>query len=220
MKSRIFAAFSAAILILSCMTACSGKKESTSESTADSSSPSSSSSEATESVSETEPEVKEGPVFSIENVEAKAGETVEVSVSLSGAEGKWAMCGVHMTYDNRLECIAIPEDPMTPECVKGEAVLDMMAFVTMIWTDNLDQELVDAGKGCLFFTTMGNGDCGKDGIIATYKFKVPDDAQAGEVYELGFYYREGDMFVNAANDNPELQEQAFSNWESGSVTVV
>lgn len=215
MKSRIFAVISAAVLLLSCMTACGKKDES------DSSSAGTAASSAENSSSESsKAQAKKGPVLAIDNVEAKAGETVEVSVSLSGADGKWAMCGVHMTYDNRLECIAIADDPMTPDFEKGEAVLDMMAFVSMIWLENLDQELIDANDGCLFFTTMGDGDCGKDGVIATYKFKVPDDAQPGEVYELGFYYREGDMFVNAANDNPTLQEQAFSNWEFGSITVV
>lgn len=210
MKSRIFAVISAAVLLLSCMTAC-GKKDDAASSPTGTSSSSSGSSKS---------QNKKGPVLAIDNVEAKAGETVEVSVSVSGADGKWAMCGVHMTYDNRLKCIATADDPMIPDYQKGEAVLDMMAFVTMIWLENLDQELIDADNGCLFFTTMGEGDCGKDGVIATYKFKVPDDAKAGEVYELGFYYREGDMFANAANDNPTLQEQAFSNWEFGSITIV
>lgn len=211
MKSRIFAALSAAVLILSCMTACGDKKESA---------PSGTSASSGASVSENKNEKKDGPVLSIDHVEAKAGETVEVSVSLSGADGKWGMCGVHLTYDNRLECIATADDPMIPDYKKGEAVSDMIAFVTMIWLENLDQELIDANDGCIFFTTMGENDCGKDGTIATYNFKVPDDAQAGDVYELGFYYREGDMFVNSANDNPELQEQTFSNWEFGSITIV
>lgn len=193
MKSGFLSLVLAAVTAMSLMTACGDKSESSAGK-------------------------KEGPIISIESVNANVGEIVEVSVSVEGADNNWQMCGIHMTYDDRLECVATDDDPMVPDYEQGDAVADMTAFVTRIWLENKDDELINNDLGCLFFTTMGEGDCGRDGVIATYKFKVPDDAQAGEFYELGFYYREGDIFINTASDE-KLQEQAFSNWESGFIRI-
>ena len=46
------------------------------------------------------------------------------------------------------------------------------------------------------------GDGGGDGDIATFYFRVPDNAQSGAVYPIEVYYRDGDLFTNsAANDS-------------------
>lgn len=214
MKSRILALISAAMLSLSLMTACSKNEPSSESSSAAESSISSSQEESGKS------ESKSGPVLSISNAEAKAGEIVDVSVSIKGAELKWSMCGIHLTYDNRLECVPLENDPTIPDYEMGEAIKKMMAFVALIGGEDMPEELTNGGsRGCLFFTTTGEGDCGRDGTLVTFKFKVPDDAKPGDVYELAFYNREGDMFSNAAGDE-DFQNQVLSNWESGSITVV
>lgn len=219
MKKSLYAIISFILISCSLLTACEDKKKSSEiDSTISESSMSSSQSE-TDITSETTNKKKKGPVLSISKTEAKAGETVDVTVSLKGADRKWSMCGIHLTYDKRLECVAMENDPTVPEYESGEAIRDMMAFVALIGNDDMPEELTDGGKkGCLFFTTMGNGDSGRDGKIVTFKFKVPEDAKPGDVYELSFYNREGDMFLNSSEDE-KFQNQAFSNWESGSVTV-
>ena len=62
------------------------------------------------------------------------------------------------------------------------------------------------------------GDGGGDGDIATFYFRVPDNAQTGAVYPIEVYYRDGDLFTNsAANDS--YQKYAFSHAVNGSVMI-
>lgn len=213
MKMRILSLISAAAMAITFMTACADKEKSESSAV-----PGTIFSPQDDDGSKSRSESKDGPVIFIEGTEAKAGEIAEVSVAVKGAENNWQMCGIHVVYDDRLECVASADDPQSPDYVKGEAVFDMTAFVSMIWLENKDDILTERGLGSLFLTTIGENDCGKDGVIATYKFRVPDDAQPGDSYPIGFYYRDGDMFTNAAND-PVLQLHAFANMEGGTIKV-
>lgn len=159
------------------------------------------------------------PVLSVSSVTGAPGETVDVTVSLSGADKQWAMCGVHMTYDERLTCIADESDTKTPIFTKGEAVNNITGFITMLQVDgDRNEYLIEQKQNAVFFAAVDSVDNGADGDIVTFSFKIPDDAQSGTVYDFGFYYREGDMFLGADKDE-SLQDYAFSHWQGGSVTV-
>lgn len=159
------------------------------------------------------------PVLSVSSVTGAPGETVEVTASLSGADKQWAMCGVHMTYDERLTCIADESDPKTPKFTRGEAVNNITGFITMLQVDeDRNQYLIDQKQNAVFFAAVDSVDNGADGDIVTYSFKIPDDAESGTVYDIGFYYREGDMFLGADKDEA-MQDYAFSHWQGGTVTV-
>lgn len=169
------------------------------------------------------PESGAEPVLSISNTEGKPGETVNVTVSISGADKKWSTCGIHIIYDNTLRCVTEP-DPSNPEKVlpvyeKGDALSYIPAFVSVVWTDDLIEELETNNKHSVFFTTMATGDFGLDGDIATYQFVIPEDAQQGQVYDIDFFYREGDMFGDIAGD-PAMEDYAFTHWVNGSITVI
>jgi len=159
-----------------------------------------------------------GPVIKLSDTSAKPGEMAEVTVSVTGAANQWAMCGIHITYPDVLECkIDNPED-LTASYTPGEAISKNSGFIAMDWQKNLDPELVREKKRSIFFTTMFVDNVGGDGDIATFYLKVPDDAQPGTVYDLGFYYKDSDMFRNASNDLP-FEKYAFEHFQNGSITI-
>ncbi|MBE6856075.1 MAG: hypothetical protein E7500_01420 [Ruminococcus sp.] len=158
------------------------------------------------------------PVLSLSNAEGSPGETVEITLSVKGADNKWCSSGVHIIYDENLVCVPSEADPETPSYKKGPAVEEMMACIAKLWTDKLLPELEKDNKHSVFFCSAGDGDCGKDGDIATFEFVIPADAQSGKVYDIEFFYREGDMFANSASEQ-DFQDYAFSNWQNGSIKV-
>ena len=164
------------------------------------------------------PELSEGPVLKISETFAKPGEMAEVTVSLTGAQDQWTMCGIHMTYPDVLECKIEDPTDLSAAYTPGGAIKANSGFIAMDWQKNLDPELVREHEKSLFFTTMFVDNKGSDGDIATFFFKVPDDAQQGTVYKLGFYYKESDMFRNADNDM-SFEKYAFEHLQGGSITV-
>ncbi len=157
------------------------------------------------------------PVLSINDVQGRPGETVEVTVSVSGADKKWASCGVHFYYDNSLECRM--EDEKFADYQLGNAAKDLNAFTAAVWKENLTDYMIDNNYYSLFFAAMSSSDSGKDGNIATFYFKIPEDAKVGTVYPLEFFSIEGDMFTNIATSD-DIQEYAFSHWQNGSISVM
>lgn len=159
------------------------------------------------------------PVLAVSSVSGAPGETVNLTISISGADKKWSMCGVHVTYDERLICAASAEDPKTPEFEKGEAIENIGGFVSMIQAgEDRNDYLISNKLNAVFFAAVDSTNLGKDGDIVTYKFTIPEDAQSGTVYNIGFYYREGDMFLDQDHDEA-MQDYAFSHWQEGSITV-
>lgn len=206
------------VMLMSAAVGCSkkeNKKALSATSTAESSDVDSS---AVESGAASEDEKTEsGPVLEIENVTAKAGERVDVKVMLSGVPDGWSFCGIHFSYPDVLKP-TMNERTGNVECVRGDAVADMTDFLAVNWSDNKPPELIEKNLNSIFFCTMASGDYGTDGHITTFEFEIPADAQSGTVYDLEFFFREGDMFTNMAQDTV-MQDQAFANWKHGSITV-
>jgi hypothetical protein len=165
------------------------------------------------------PESGAAPVLSASSVSGAAGETVDVTISITGADKQWAMCGVHVTYDEQLTCVASESDPKTPVYTKGDAVNNISGFVTMLQVgDDRNDYLIENKQSAVFFAAVDSTNNGGDGDIVTYQFTIPDDAQSGTVYEIGFYYRDGDMFLDAEQDTA-MQDYAFSHYQKGTITV-
>ena len=218
LKNRIIAMLTVTVMLMSAAVGCikkENKKALSATSTAESSDVDSS---AVESGLASENEKTEsGPVLEIENVTAKAGERVDVKVMLSGVPDGWSFCGIHFSYPDVLKP-TISERTGNVECVRGDAVADMTDFLAVNWVDNKPPELIEKNLNSIFFCTMASGDYGTDGHITTFEFEIPADAQSGTVYDLEFFFREGDMFTNMAQDTV-MQDQAFANWKHGSITV-
>lgn len=166
------------------------------------------------------PDAESGPLISVNNVKAKAGETAEVTVSVKGADLNWSMCGIHLTYPNVLDCVRDEKDTSSVKFEKGVASEYNTGFISLEceWQNGTPEELMEKNLGALFFTVMFNGNDGQDGDIATFYFDVPEDAKSGTVYPIDLYYMETDMFRNTEGDM-SLEKYAFENFQAGSITV-
>ena len=158
------------------------------------------------------------PMLSLSNTEASAGEVAEITLSVSGADEKWAMCGLHITYPEELVCQMQNEEERTIKYKLGDASELSMGAVGMLWAEGLPDELTEKHLGCFFFTEMFGGNEGYDGDIATFYLKIPDDAQSGTVYPLSYYFQDSDLFTNDMQDE-DMQEYAFTHAVDGSITV-
>ncbi len=162
---------------------------------------------------------EDGPRLYIKDTTAAAGEIAEVTMAVENAELKWNMCGIHVTYDNRLQLQIVDEEEGRIRYKKGDASEYVTGSVGMIWKEEgLPDEVKSAGKGCLFYTEVFEGNYGLDGDIVTFYFKVPDDAESGTVYDIGFYYMDTDAFSNTEKDK-SMDLYVFQNWKGGTVTV-
>lgn len=164
------------------------------------------------------PAAESGPVIKISDTEAKPGEIAEVTVSVTGADQKWNMCGIHITYPDVLECQLLDQDDLTAKYKLGKATELNSGFIAMDWQKNLADELIRKKQRSVFFTTLFTENGGQDGDIATFFFKVPNDAQPGTVYPLSYFYMESDLFRNYENDM-SFEKYAFEHLENGSITV-
>lgn len=166
------------------------------------------------------PDADEGPLISVGNTTAKAGEVAEVKVYVEGADLNWSNCGIHLTYPDVLKCVYRDNDDMYLKYKIGEASEFNTGIIGMEWKkeNNPPEELTSKGLGTMFFTVMFSGNNGQDGEIVTLYLKVPEDAKSGTVYPVGFYYLGTDMFRNIENDS-SLEKYAFEHMKSGTITV-
>ena len=164
------------------------------------------------------PDLESGPELKISDTSAKPGEIAKVTVSVTGAKDKWGMCGIHVTYPEELECQVEDEVEYNAKYEMGKAIAGNSGFVAMDWRKNLDDELASAHRQSFFFTTMFTEPHGGDGDIATFFLKVPDDAQPGTVYNIGFYYKDSDMFRDLEGDLA-FEKYAFTHMTGGTITV-
>ena len=160
----------------------------------------------------------EGAKISLSNTTAKAGELAEVKMFVDNADQQWNMCGIHIIYPDILKPEMIDPEERTVDFTKGSALASATGFVCMEWQNGLPQVLTDNKKGSIFFTCMFTGNQGGDGDIATFHFKVPDNAEHGTVYNLGYYYMPTDLFTNEQNI-PSFQKYAFTHLQGGTITV-
>lgn len=166
------------------------------------------------------PDVDKGPVLSIGNTTAKAGEIAEVVVSVEGADLNWSNSGIHLTYPEELKCVYQEGDDRLLEYKAGKASEFNTGVIAMEWKkeNNPPEELVKQHLGAMFFTVMFDGNDGQDGEIIKLYMQIPEDAQSGTVYPVDFYYMRTDMFRNMENDM-SLEKYAFEHTQAGSITV-
>lgn len=131
------------------------------------------------------------PTIYVGNVEAKAGETVEVSVYIKNNPGI-AGAMITITYDENLELT---------NSVSGDVLADL--------TFTKPGRYVSP---CNFSWDSESGMSTGDGIILTLTFKVADNAQAGDVFGISCSYRAGDIYDEMLND-------VTFDMISGSVTI-
>ena len=163
-------------------------------------------------------ELTEGPVLKLNNVTAKAGETAEVTISVTNADYQWNMCGLHIVYPKELKCTFENEEKRLVEYDLGSASKHSNGSTAMYWRDNQTEYMTSNNLDSVFFTEIFSDDSGMDGDIVTFYFQIPADAKSGTVYPIDFMYVDSDTFSNAKNE-ANFSKYAFEHWEGGSVTV-
>lgn len=216
---KLIAAFMAAAVLTS-FTACGKKNENESSSSSESSQSERTfpADEVTEPATEPISAAADGPRLYIKDTTAKAGEYAEVTLAVENANMNWSMCGLHITYSDVLEPLLFEGEEKLMDYTLGDASKRNNGSIAMKWASGVPQELKDKNMGSFFFTEMFSENHGLDGDIATFYLKVPDDAESGTVYDIGFYYMDSDLFINKEEDL-SLQMYAFENWKPGTVTV-
>ena len=219
MNKRILA-FSAAVLMTFASAGCSGKSGSSSSSAGK---PGMFvSAERFEKDFGGVEDAESGPLLTISNTTAKAGGIAEVTLSVSNADKQWKMCGLHIIYPDVLKCILENEEEREPEYDTGDALKSAQGSVAREWQNNLPDDLTKSRMGSVFFTALTSENGGSDGDIVTFRFRVPDNAKSGTVYNVDYYYSSNDktkdMFSNEEND-PAFEKYAFSHWTGGTITV-
>ncbi|MDE5855031.1 MAG: hypothetical protein K2H19_08230 [Ruminococcus sp.] len=212
-----------AMSVLASMTACGDKSNNMSESSLSSESSQTERTFPADEVTEppTEPisAAADGPRLYIKDTTAKAGEYAEVTLAVENANMNWYVCGLHITYSDALEPMMFEGgDEKDMDYTLGDASRRNSGSVTKLWRSGLPDEITEKNMGCFFFTEVFSDNHGLDGDIATFYLKVPEDAESGTVYDIGFYHMDSDLFMNKEEDL-SLQMYAFENWKPGTVTV-
>lgn len=217
MKRKASAA-AAVLMALSLMTGCADKSGGSSSVTADLNNAVINVDEMNEAFKDVPDLEGEGAHITLSNTTAKPGEMAEVTMSVSNADMQWNMCGIHIIYPDILKPEMKDHEERTVAFQKGDALEAATGIVCMEWQEGLPPVLTENKKGCLFLTAMFSGNQGGEGDMATFRFKVPDNAEPGAVYNLGYYYMNTDLFINEQNI-PTYQKYAFTHMEGGTITV-
>ena len=131
---------------------------------------------------------------SISLYEAKDNPTRTVTISVSGADKKYAPTGIHIEYDERLTLKANEDgDPAT---------LQQPAFN--------ESECIKVGSHGLFLKTGAKTDAGKDGALWEFNLTLPSDVKSGDKFPITLYYEDEDSFTNVANDEAGKLMQAYA----------
>jgi LPXTG-motif cell wall-anchored protein len=142
---------------------------------------------------------------------SKISDPVEMTLSVSGAEGYYAPTGFHIDYDERLTLVERDGD-----------IAEIGAA-----GKKLNKDMTKNGDHGIFLTTGASENSGRDGVLWTFDLKVPSDAKIGDVYKVEVMYKSTqtakDLFTNVAQDEAGqlMQAWVFTNGiEQGSIEVV
>lgn len=137
--------------------------------------------------------------------EAKANPRRTVTLTVSGADKKYNSFGLHVAYDTELTVNKLDSDGIIDEdgkiFSKGKAIGEFMTKETYI------------EPGLIFFTGAGDGNVGRDGVMTTIDFSLPEDAAEGDIYYVGFEYHNTssteDQFVASPNNEASKIMQGY-----------
>ncbi|MDE5583501.1 MAG: hypothetical protein K2J08_07330, partial [Ruminococcus sp.] len=150
------------------------------------------------------------PVVTIDRVELTWDEAQEhinnhtpvmVEFNLSGGmDGKYCATGMHVFFDNRLTHVLNKKG--TPDVKRGDA------------TELFDMARFDAyGDDCIFVATGSAENCGYDGLMYTFQFYIPDDAQPDDLYPIDVQYASTadaeDKFTDVADSDSAKLAQGY-----------
>ena len=123
---------------------------------------------------------------------------VEVSVSVAGAANQWSASGLHIGYDTRL---TLRMDDDEPDVDHGNA------------TKMLSHMIALPQSGVIYIATTASSDVGGEGVMYTFRFKLPSNAKAGDFYPIGIFYAGDsnyrDLFTNVDQNEVGMLMQSY-----------
>ena len=143
----------------------------------------------------------------------------------------WASSGIHFNYDSEISPATTSNGDIL--FTRGSASSNMEGFGLASRTGkeihNLSESItnpkltemlenVTTDQTCVFVFTASSDDTGKNGVITSVDFTIPDTATAGEVYSFEFWQMHSDIFTNSNMDS-DMQDYAFANWQNGEIIV-
>ncbi len=144
-------------------------------------------------------------VLTLDEVKANNNK-VTVSMSVTGAQRKYAATGFHVHYDSRLE---VATDEFGLAITPGAAISRISPSGPVD-----DPTASEQGMKGFFVCSSGNANNGIDGVMWDAQMILPNDAKAGDVYGFDIYYIESkvneDLFVNTEKDEVGNIMQAWT----------
>ena len=123
---------------------------------------------------------------------------IAVNISIYDAAGNWSASGLHIGYDTRLTLV--PRSDGKPFEV-GDACTPLMNSIRKI------------RDGRLYTSTSGSSDKGRNGVMYTLYFRLPDNAKAGDIFPVGIFYNPDktypSLFSNTNQDEEGLEMQSW-----------
>lgn len=145
-----------------------------------------------------------GKVYTLDEV---AGKEVTVNMVVSNADEKYASTGFHIYYDKRLSIPVNRFGNIEVETGPAQKYLAMNPA-------EVDPNAEALGMKGFFVATAGQDDFGLDGVLWSFQFTVPADAQKGDVFPIDIIYKTAenaeDMFVNRQVNKEGKLMQAYT----------
>ena len=142
------------------------------------------------------------PILSVskllyDNVNEAAGQTVKVTISLSGADKKYTYSGFHVYWDDRLTLATEEMKNNTLECVTPEEAISEQKIMAQ-----------PVGRKGVFLNAYSyNNTKGFDGDMWSLYLNVPSDAQNGDVYPIDIVYENCEQVHDCfTSDDPYTEE--------------
>ncbi|MBP3268274.1 MAG: hypothetical protein J6M07_08140 [Ruminococcus sp.] len=141
------------------------------------------------------------PTLSVSKIDVKAADAPSsvqtVNITINGADKNYSSTGFHVYFDERLTLV--------PNQWGGAATKG--AGVTMLSSESYSK------GNCLFLTTAGSRNLGRDGVMWSFDVKLPADAKDGDIYPIKLAYEKGsiteDVFINAPSEKDSRLMQAW-----------
>ena len=132
--------------------------------------------------------------------DAAKGATVTITLTVGGADKKYAATGLHVNYDSRLKLIPNEDDELA---TKGPA------------GSGLGAEIQPDGTHGIFMATDASGDKGKNCVLCSFDFQLPTDIDInGDKFPIEIVYQTKasaeDLFTNVAKDEVGELMQAYA----------
>ncbi len=141
------------------------------------------------------------PTLSASTIDLKAADAPSsvqtINITIKGADSSYSSTGFHVYFDKRLTLVP---NQWGGAATKGSGI-------TMLSSESYSK------GNCIFLTTAGSKDLGEDGVMWSFKVKLPENAENGDFYPIRLVYEKGkiteDVFINDSSDNDSRLMQAW-----------